>query len=377
MKKRTLSLLLIACSVLSLCGCSALYKKEYLSVSQYTEGGYDSFESYMCDVSDFSELKSAILRIISEHSEEERIRFDNYEGSPQSDLAQVCWEVKSETSLASYAVDYMSYDLNRIVNYYEAVFYVAYKHSEKDISQIEDVADLAELSQGLEPKLEELSNYAAFHIPNVNLVEDDVIAAITKAYNLNPASCVVMPTAQVKLHPKTGIFRIVEIELYYGRTAAVLSEMRQELFDRIDELSGNIQTDDKRLFALDAYNLLSSNCVYDADGAIRHERQLESDLGASVYGALVQGCADSQGIAAAFSALCRTAGIPCLVVSGSENKVPHFWNIIELDGTYYHVDVSADSSWGISNSFLVSDEQMQTRCWWNIEDYPECVSPEI
>ena len=376
MKKRAISLLLSAVLLLGLCGCSALYKKEYLSVSQYTEGGYDDYEGYMCDVSDFSELKAAVYQMVSKHSDEERIRFADYEGTPQSDLAQACWEIKAETALASYVVDYMSYDLNPILNYYEAVVYVAYKHTVKDVEGIIDVYSLDELSADLAPVLAGLSNYAVFHIPNANLVEDDIIAAISRAYTADPASCVVMPAAQVQLHPKSGIFRIVEIELYYGRTTTVLGEMKLELSRRIAELSGNLQKDDKRIFALDAYNLLSSNCVYDADGSLRRERLLESDLGATAYGALVQGCADSQGIAAAFSALCRTAGLPCLVVEGSIEKTPHFWNIIEIDGVYYHVDVSADSTWGMGNSFMVSDEQMLSRYWWNIEDYPECTAPE-
>ena len=376
MKKSVISLLLISAMALGLCGCSALFKKEYLSVSQYTEGGYDDYEGYMCDVSSFEELKTAIIEMVAKHSEEERIRFSDYDGNPQSDLAQAYWEVKSETSLASYAVDYMSDDLNRIVNYYEATVYIAYKHSEEDVSKIVKVMNKNEMSDDLGAVLSGLSNYAVFHIPDVNLVEDDVISAISRAYNADPASCVVMPTAQVQLHPKTGLFRIVEIELYYGRTTQVLGEMKLALSRRIAELSGNMQKDDKRLFALDAYNLLAANCVYDPDGALRRERALEGDLGASAYGALVEGLADSQGFASAYAALCRTAGIPCLVVSGSEDKTPHFWNIIELDGTYYHVDVSADSTWGISNSFLLSDEQMQSRCWWNIEDYPECAAPE-
>lgn len=367
MKKRAIAMLLTAAAALGLCGCSALYKKEYLSVSEYTEGSYDDYEGYMCEVSSFDELKAAIIKMVAEHSDEERIRFSDYEGNPQSDLAQACWEVKSETALASYAVDYMSYDPIRVVNYYEAVVYIAYKHGEKDIAAIVNLRSAEELAENMAEVLGSLSNYAVYQLPNAVLTEEQVTALVLDAYMSEPTSCVVMPTVQVKLHPESGIFRIVEVELYYGRTQAVLMEMKQELSERITELSGRLQKDDKNVFALDAYNLLASNCQYDPDGKIRQERQLESDLGATAYGALSQGCADSQGIASAYSALCRTAGIPCVVVSGSVDKTPHFWNIVRLDGEYFHVDVSADSSWGMGNSFLMSDEQMLTRYWWNIE----------
>ncbi len=372
MKKRTIALLLFISIVMGLCGCSALYRKEYLSVSQYTEGEYDDYVGYFCDVADFAELKAAIIRMVSEHTEEGRIRFFNYSGNPQSDLAQACWEVKTETALASYAVDYMSSDPKPILNYYEAVVYIAYKHSEKEIAEIKNVSDMSGLVQGLEQVLGELTNYAVFHLANVNMTENTVLSAISKAYWENPVSCVVIPTAKVQVHPKSGIFRIVEIELYYGRTDQVLSEMRQRLSQRLYELTEKLQKDDKEVFALDAYNLLASNCSYDPEGKLRREEELEADLGATGYGALVEGYADSQGFAAAFSALCGTADIPCLVVEGTVDKASHFWNIIELDGIYYHVDVSADSTWGLGNSFLVSDEHMQSRYWWNIEEYPEC-----
>ena len=372
MKKRGIALLLAVSSLLTLCGCSALYKKEYLSVSEYTEGKYDEYDDYMCDVSTYAELKRAISQIVKKHSEEERIRFAGYDGSIQNDLAQACWELKSENALTSYVVDYMSYDFNRIVTYYEAVIYVAYKHSQQDVDDIINVADLDALEDKLLPALTGLSNYVVFHISDSELVEDDVASAIKRAYAREPTACVVMPTVKVQLHPQSGVFRIAEIELYYGRTQAVIDEMRLELTNRISELSGKLQTEDKSVYILDAYNLLVSNCTYDADGSLRRERELDADLGVTAYGALVQGLADSQGIAAAFSALCRQADIPCIMVEGSVGGEKHFWNIVELDGAYYHVDVSADSTWGMSNSFLVSDEKLEDRYVWDTDNYPAC-----
>ena len=376
MKKRGIALLLAVSFLLGLSGCSALFKKEYLSVSEYTEGEYDEYDDYMCDVASYAELKRAISQIVTKHSEEERIRFAGYDGSIQGDLAQACWELKNENALTGYVVDYMSYDLNRIVTYYEAVIYVAYKHSKQDVDDIINVADLSALESKLQPVLSELSNYVVFHIPDSELVEGDVVSAVERAYAKDPTACVVMPTVKIQIHPKSGVFRIAEIELYYGRTQTVIDGMRVELTDRLAELSGKLQTDDKSVYILDAYNLLVSNCSYDADGSLRSEKKLDADLSTTAYGALVQGLADSQGIAAAFSALCMQADIPCIMVEGSVDGEKHFWNIVELDGRHYHVDVSADSTWGMSNSFLVSDEKLQSRYQWDTALYPACEAAE-
>ena len=372
MKKRAISILLTAAAIISLSGCTALFKKEYLSVSQYTEGEYDSYDGYMCEVSNYAELNAAIFQMVEKHSAEERIRFTDYDGNMQSDPAQAGWEVKAETALASYCVEYMSYDLNRIVTYYEAVIHISYKRNEREIENIISVEDREELEEGIGLVLAELSDYAAFHIPNAVMTEEDVAQTVYNAYAADPVSCAVLPTVQIQLHPKSGVFRIVELELDYGRSVEELDRLKLELSQRMAELTDALQKTNKEMFALDAYNLLASNCSYDPDGSLRRERLLDETLSSTAYAALVDGCADSQGIALAYSALCRVAGIECLVVRGSVDKQEHFWNIININGSYYHVDVSADSTWGVGNSFLMSDEQMQARCWWNIEDYPEC-----
>ncbi|MCQ2558575.1 MAG: hypothetical protein MJ135_05575 [Oscillospiraceae bacterium] len=64
----------------------------------------------------------------------------------------------------------------------------------------------------------------------------------------------------------------------------------------------------------------------------------------NAYGALVSGKANSDGIAQAMKWLFEEMGGSCLYVNGQNgpNSVVHGWNVIQLDGKYYHLDVSAD-----------------------------------
>jgi len=60
----------------------------------------------------------------------------------------------------------------------------------------------------------------------------------------------------------------------------------------------------------------------------------------SVYGALVEGKAKCQGYAEAYRYLMEKVGIECYNV-----RYPgHVWNLVKLDGEYYHVDVTNDST---------------------------------
>ncbi len=75
-----------------------------------------------------------------------------------------------------------------------------------------------------------------------------------------------------------------------------------------------------------------------------------SDHPFDAYGALVEGEAVCEGFARAFQYLCRSVGIETLFVYGSsENPTTgksenHAWNIVKIDGEYYHVDATWDNT---------------------------------
>ncbi len=369
--KRQVTALILAVVLTGLCGCSTIFKKEYLSVSEYTEGTKSDLDGDLADIEDYEGLTMAINAMLTAHKQEGRIVFKNYEGDLQSDLAQACWEVKTKSALGSYAVDYVSHDLNRIVTYYEATIYITYKISQQELEKIHYVSGRSSLTDELSKELEELSSYCVYRISSATITAEEILSILERAYTSNPTSCVVEPSASVRLHPESGSQRIIEIDLDYGKTASQLRGMKQELNEAINSISTDFSAEDPAEYAKQAYNALAGLCSYDPQGEQRAENGLEAELSSSVYGALVERYADSRGIALAYSALCQKAGIESIVINGSLEKQSHSWNIIKIDDSYYHVDVSADSFWGAGNSFMKSDIQMQGRYWWNIESYPE------
>ena len=65
----------------------------------------------------------------------------------------------------------------------------------------------------------------------------------------------------------------------------------------------------------------------------------------SAYGALVKGKAVCEGYARAMQLLLDEAEIPATVVTGfDENRQPHMWNLVTIDGRNYHLDVTWDDS---------------------------------
>ncbi len=61
----------------------------------------------------------------------------------------------------------------------------------------------------------------------------------------------------------------------------------------------------------------------------------------TIYGALVEKKALCEGYSKAFAYLGNLAGIENVIVTG-ETYVPHMWNMVNVDGSWYHVDVTWD-----------------------------------
>lgn len=84
----------------------------------------------------------------------------------------------------------------------------------------------------------------------------------------------------------------------------------------------------------------------------------EADNSHNAYGALVNGICVCEGYAKSFLYLCREAGIPCLFVTGGSyapgatTMENHAWNIVQLDGEYYHVDVTWDDAGEPTKDFI-------------------------
>lgn len=104
--------------------------------------------------------------------------------------------------------------------------------------------------------------------------------------------------------------------------------------------------------ALSLHDYLISNCVYDADLKLR-----------TGYDLLVNGSTVCSGYTAVYQDLLLRVGIPCVNVVSE--PMEHTWNLVQIGGEWYHVDVTWDDpspdSYGYVNHqyFLVTDEEIR------------------
>ncbi len=100
-------------------------------------------------------------------------------------------------------------------------------------------------------------------------------------------------------------------------------------------------------------------------------------------GVLLHGTGVCQSYALAYDLLLHEIGIECVFISGTADGVSHAWNLVKLDGSWYHVDCTWDDPTGGGSErhsyFGLSDEQMALdHSWaWERGILPECTSDEL
>lgn len=83
------------------------------------------------------------------------------------------------------------------------------------------------------------------------------------------------------------------------------------------------------------HDYLVLNCAYDEEN---YYAGTIPAVSYSAYGALVNHVAVCNGYTLAYQKLCQAAGLECQVVHG----VNHAWNVVMIDGQWYHVDTTWD-----------------------------------
>lgn len=137
----------------------------------------------------------------------------------------------------------------------------------------------------------------------------------------------------------------------------------------LDSVITDGMTDYDKELALHDY--LVSHCRYSEDTM----QEPESDI-YRAYGALVDGNAVCNGYAEAMQLLLMCVGVNTRFVIGTADGVDHAWNLVELDGNWYHMDATWDDPLPDQGDnvlhpyFNVTNDIMKKNHEWIAEDYP-------
>lgn len=365
MKKYKLFFRLIALLMLIalLPGCAGIYEGDYEVVSDHVEEDKGtSDDSSVREISSYASLKNALKDFIDKGAEEGIIRAVEYPGSIENDFSKASVELKREYPMAAYAVDYFMYVPTYVLSYTELAVSITYLLSKEEMDSIITVKSTYDFNDYLDKALNNYSERMVIQIINLSINDKSIRDYVKQYYLENPGLMIEEPSVTISFYPSAdNVMKIISIQFSYNSSAELLVKRKSELTPAAAKLVDKIERSDS-----DAKTALS--CVSTLISAVDFKR-----IGDTAYNAIVEGGANSEGYAMALKLLCKQLGIDCRVVEGRKNSEVYYWNIIELEGEFYHVDAYACDRYGMEAGFLKKDSEMSAdSCWWNIDRYEEC-----
>lgn len=157
--------------------------------------------------------------------------------------------------------------------------------------------------------------------------------------------------------------RILYVEYDFGKEET--QERQEAIKAKVEEIASEIFTDDMSDFEKESAinEWLCENAYYDNDALENAEKysftKVDEDFYDSftAYGVLVDGVGVCASYSAGFKLLADAAGLESIVVTGYlDGSVPHAWNKVNVDGTWYIVDSTNNDNDTIDNAlFNLSD----------------------
>ncbi|MPN21125.1 hypothetical protein SDC9_168504 [bioreactor metagenome] len=210
---------------------------------------------------------------------------------------------------------------------------------------------------------ESLTHFAPETVLRVSYITEDesyILGLVQDAYYSAPQAAFGLPSVAISLYPDSGYRRIVELELTYPDRVEVLQQKQRRLLDEASGLLAGLPADAQEV-PLRLWTLVRRSAEYQPNGA--------QELG-SAYAALVEGRADSEGLALAFKLLCDLTETESLVVVGTLNGERHVWNLIYTDEGWRHTSAVWEDP-----AFLTDSAMLALGYAWDTETTPAATAP--
>lgn len=375
MNKRIITLIICAALFAVLGACSSILDGETLSITDYEEPTIAPTESTI-EVNTYEQLKKHMVGFILNYADTGIIRVNSYDGDIHSDVDAACVEIKRDVPIGAYAVSEMIGKVTQIVSYYEVEVHIAYNDVTKEqLDNIIPVYSRLNLQSNLQDMLTLFVPSMTIETENIHLTADEALEYVSQIYYKNPMDIVMMPITTIDFYPDHGTKRIIEFTFGYRYEASTLNVMRNSLNDMVQSIAESVSDSTDSAILLSLGQRLIDVTEYDLETASGGEYS-NQNAAATAYGALVNGSAVGEGYAMAYKALCDDFGITCYVVIGSVEDNVHAWNIVKLEGYYYHIDISKSDLNGLQTAFLKNDTEMVNNDYlWDASLYKICNGP--
>ena len=355
--KHSVPFLLLLCLLLA--GCS-LTEGNYVSVTPHLEQ-QNPEQQEIIRATSYAELCTALTDLIDGNLTTGIISVSDYPvGQAERHMEQAVDYACTSYPTGAYAVERITWEFGSSGGQDAFAVTISYRHSPAELARIQSVAGPEGVKNAIYSALNQCDSALVLKVIRY---EDMDFAQIVEDYALrNPNMVIEIPEVSVGFYPEEGTTRIAELKFTYQTSRDSLRMMQgrvQSLFEAA-KLYVDSDGEDHEKYA-QLYAFLTE----------RYDYQVETSL-TPAYSLLCHGVGDSKAFATVYAAMCRSAGLDCVSVSGTRNGEPWSWNILRDGDTYFHVDLLR--CMGEEAFQELADGQMEGYVW-DFSAYPACGVP--
>ncbi len=179
MKKAILPLLLICSLVLG--GCGSFLNREYSVSEPHSAGYFPSEDRSVLRVETYQDLVNALLMLVEQRAPEATIWFYPSRETPNSSaaMARACNEVRLETPLGAFAVDYLSYTVDDSSHNYSVLpLTIGYRRTAEQVGAIVHATGVSALYDLLPAAADRGADSVAVQVNYFGQSHDEIRAAV-------------------------------------------------------------------------------------------------------------------------------------------------------------------------------------------------------
>lgn len=356
---KMIALCLAVCLLLS--GCAGLFDSSYVYQTPHQEESSKT-EQDSVYAADYTQLCKALADFSESGTKAGIIFVPQYDQSlVETDMPRAIAETLEKNPIAAYAVETIQWELGTNSGLSAIAVDITFTHDKTELKKIQDVANLEAAKTSISKALDNCEASVVLYIEEYESA--DFVQIVEDYADANPNTVMETPQTAVNVYPKTGISRVVEVKFTYQNSRDALRTMQGQVSPvfRSAVLYVSGDAEDNRKFS-QLFSFLME----------RFDYKLETSITPS-YSLLSHGVGDVKAFAVVYAAMCRQAGLNCLVVTGTRAGEPWYWNLVEDNGVYYHVDLLQSSSNGVFTE--KTDDGMEGYVW-DYSAYPESRLPD-
>ena len=240
MHKRYIAGILLAALLVSLCGCTSVFDKEYLSVRSYEEPSNLLTDADTTQIRNYAGLMRALNTMAAQYERSFVLAFGDYDGIIADDLAAACEELRTGTAIGAYCIESVSYETEQVIAYCEANITITYNRPESEVRSIYSAQTQKSILDCVVDALDRQRTQFAIQISTSTLETGDVAAHVRSACLNQPQLVVDFPAIDVAVYSGDGSQKIFGVTLRYGISESAVNDRRTQLDGRVRTLTSTL-----------------------------------------------------------------------------------------------------------------------------------------